>query len=46
VAFNALEIAALAIIVFVVVGLVIALVTHGFVPNMPPSITTQPSQSI
>jgi hypothetical protein len=46
VAFNGLEIAALAIIVFVVVGLVIALVTHVFVPNMPPIITTQPSQSI
>jgi hypothetical protein len=39
-------IALLAIIVFVIVGVVIALFTHLFVPNAPPIITTQPFQMV
>jgi hypothetical protein len=43
---RAAAIAVLAIIVFVVIGVVIALVTHVFVRNMPPIIPTQPFQSV
>ena len=39
-------IALLAIIVFVIIGVVIALFTHLIVPNAPPIITTQPFQPI
>jgi hypothetical protein len=39
-------IALLAIIVFVIIGVVIALFTHLFVPRAPPIITTQPFQPV
>ena len=42
----AAAIAVLAIIVFVIIGAVIALFTHLFVPNAPPIITTQPFQPV
>ena len=43
---RAAAIAVLAIIVFVIIGAVIALFTHLFVPNAPPIITTQPFQPV
>jgi hypothetical protein len=43
---RAAAIAVLAIIVFVIIGAVIALFTHLFVPNAPPLITTQPFQPV
>ena len=43
---RAAAIAVLAIIVFVIIGAVIALFTHLFVPNAPPPITTQPFQPV
>ena len=43
---RAAAIAILAIIVFVIIGAVIALFTHLFVPNAPPPITTQPFQPV
>ena len=39
-------IAIFAIIVFVIIGVFIALVTHLFVPNVPPIITAQPFQLV
>ncbi len=41
---RAAGIAIVAIIVFVMIGVVIALVTNLFVHNVPPIITTQPFQ--
>jgi hypothetical protein len=43
---KAVGIALFAIVVFVFMGIVIALVTHVLVPNVPPIITTQPLQSL
>ena len=43
---RAAAIAVLAIIVFVIIGAVIALFTPLFVPNAPPIITTQPFQPV
>ena len=39
-------IAVLAIIVFVIIGVVITLFIHLFTPNVPPIITTQPFQVV
>ena len=43
---RAAGIAIFAIIVFVIIGVFIALVTHLFVPNVPPIITAQPFQLV
>ena len=43
---RAAGIAIFAIIVFVIIGVFIALVTHLFVPNVPPIITAQLSQPV
>jgi len=43
---RGIGIALLAIIVFVIIGAVIALVTQLFVPALPPIITTQPFQLV
>lgn len=43
---RAVGIAIVAIIVFVIIGVAIALVIHLFVPNVHPIITAQPFQSV